>query len=68
VIDQREMFVLLNIALTDNDLLDRIDGLAEALTASTLYAVSGDGDTISELHLTATGRATLLPTLPMASA
>jgi hypothetical protein len=67
VISRPELFVLLNIAWSDDELLDRIDSLAN-LVADGFIAVEIDGDCIVALTATATGRTKLAPMLPMTSA
>jgi hypothetical protein len=57
----------LNIAWSDDELLDRIDSLAN-LVADGFIAVEIDGDCIVALTATATGRTKLAPMLPMTSA
>jgi hypothetical protein len=63
MIEQRELTVMLNIALTDEQLLQRIDDVAEALTDGMLCAVT-DGDLITALTITAAGRRLMKPVLP----
>jgi hypothetical protein len=60
MIEQRELTVMLNIALTDEQLLQRIDDVAEALTDGMLCAVT-DGDLITALTITAAGRRLMKP-------
>jgi hypothetical protein len=67
VIDQRELLTWINIAHSDEILLDRIGSLAEELTAGNLCAIA-DGDLITALAITPAGKALLYPTLPLATA
>jgi hypothetical protein len=57
----------LNVAMTDDELLDLIDHVADSLADGLIYAVS-DRDLILSLHLTETGRQLWPATLPATSA
>jgi hypothetical protein len=67
MISKTELMTLLNVAWTDAEILDRIDGLAEALTDGTLRVVN-DGDAVSALRITELGKTYLPPALPTATA
>jgi hypothetical protein len=67
VISRPELFVLLNIAWTDDELLDRIDSLAN-LVSDGLLMVHSDGDCVTSLSPTAEGWARMQPVLPWSTA
>jgi hypothetical protein len=63
VITRSDLWVLLNVAWTNEQLLDRIDSLAD-LISDGLLTIDNRGD----VHITSVGRAQLLPVLPIGTA
>jgi hypothetical protein len=61
-----KLLTALNIATTDNELLDTIEAVSQAIENGHVYAES-DYDAITSLHLTEAGRAAWPRTLPASS-
>jgi hypothetical protein len=62
-----ELSTMLNVALSDAALLQKIDDVASALAAGHLVAVTSNGDTIETLAITPSGRKRMQPVLPWGS-
>ena len=55
------LLTAINIAHADAELLDLIDEIADLLEDGTICVATSEGDLITKLELTPSGRAALLP-------
>jgi hypothetical protein len=67
LINRLDLLTWVNIAHTDDEILDRIDSYADLIAAGLLH-VHTDHDAVMALPPTDAGRAKLPPTLPTATA